>query len=65
MNPQPQPLLIPQQPAPIVVEQPKKTKAASVDQIIGLLKKAQAAQIADIEAQPSANGTIAYANVMN
>mmetsp|Transcript_103049 Transcript_103049/g.142583 ORF Transcript_103049/g.142583 Transcript_103049/m.142583 type:complete len:464 (+) Transcript_103049:345-1736(+) len=41
INPQPQPLLIPQQPAPVVVEQPKKnTKSATVDQIIGLLKKA-------------------------
>ena len=67
INPQPQPLLIPQQPAPVVVEQPKKTtKAATVDQIIGLLKKAQAAQIVDdIEAQVSANGTISSVNMMN
>lgn len=67
INPQPQPLLIPQQPVPVVVEQPKKTtKAASVDQIIGLLKKAQAAQIVDdLEAQPSANGTISSVNMMN
>jgi len=60
-------MLITQQAAPIVAQpQPKvqDASAATVDQILGLLKKAKAAQIGDIESQPSANGTISNANLI-
>lgn len=53
--PQPQPLLVPVQPAPVVVEQPKPkvekdNSSATLEQIISMLKKTQAAQV-DLESQ--------------
>jgi len=46
--PQPQPLLIPQQPAPAVQVKKETKSSPTLEEIIGLLKKTQAAQI-DLE----------------